>query len=107
MVHGVGVEPWAPQCSNHAWAVFRVLCPVERAAFFGSRVWLAVETGQFDFAEPDLAGKHRDSSLKSWAVAPGGLQHVEDGRVSREGSCRQLRLSVGLCASGCCGFWGN
>lgn len=28
-----------------------------------------------------------------------------DPRVSREGGCRQLRVPVGLCASGCCGFW--
>lgn len=79
MVHGVGVEPWAPQCSSHAWAVFRVLCPVERAAFFGCRVWLALKTGQFDFAEPDLAGKHGGSSLRSWAVARRVLQQMEDG----------------------------
>lgn len=79
MVHRVGVEPWALQCSNHAWAVFRVLCPVERAAFSGSRAWLALETEQFDFAEPGLAEKHRGSSLRSWAVAHRVLQQVEDG----------------------------
>lgn len=57
---------------------------MERAAFFGSRVWLALETGQFDFAEPDLAGKHGGSSLRSWAVAPRMLQQVEDGHPAEQ-----------------------
>lgn len=55
MVHGVGVKPVLQPCLG----CVQSLCQVERAAFFGSRVWLALETAQFDFAEPDLAGNWR------------------------------------------------